>query len=607
VARNYWSRFLDQRLARRRALAIAGGTALGGALLAACGGSDDDSDGGGDKSGLVAKPVDSSKQAKRGGTLKVSTNRDVIHLDVAVAQAPLETAQWHTYSRLTQPKPEYMQEWRGEFGPDLAESWETSPDGLQVTFRLRPDIKFHNKPPVNGRAFDSSDAVFSWDRFVRVGGDRASISNAVNPNAPVVSVTATDARTVVVKMKYPLAYVPAIFGQHLTGHITMLPKETDTTFDPKRDMIGTGPFMLTGYEPSVGYKFARHTEYYDKERPYIDTVELPILVEYAQGLAQFRAGNLYTYTVRAEDILAAKRDTPDLNLYEDSIYWFHASFKTNFGWAGKSPYLDERVRQAMSMSYDRDLWIDTFYNTGAFESAGLPVERRWNTHLSAQFPGWWADPRDKSFGANSKYFEHNIEEAKRLLAAAGYPNGLDTVISFAATGFGPDHPRQVEVLNEMAREAGFRIASNPIANYVGEYIPRYRDAKGNHEGLTSKLGAVYAEDPVAYLSFEYYSKGGDNFFGFDAAGKGDNSGDPTVDALIEKARAEFDAEKRKSLVLELQRHLAKSMYAIRFPGGGSTYLLAWPVMQNLRVYVGDERRPNFYTWLDETKAPIRRA
>lgn len=78
--------------------------------------------------------------------------------------------------------------------------------------------------------------------------------------------------------------------------------------------------------------------------------------------------------MRQEDVVQLKRDTPEMNLY--SIDLVCIGIRTIFGWlpAGQAPFRDERVRQAYSMSIDRGLWIETFYNTKSFEGQGLPVQ-----------------------------------------------------------------------------------------------------------------------------------------------------------------------------------------------------------------------------------------
>ena len=118
--------------------------------------------------------------------------------------------------------------------------------------KVRPGVKWHNKAPINGRALDVEDVVFSYDRLAAKGSPKGDIVNAANPNAPVLSFKATDKNTIVVKLKEPTSYITAIFA-YSTGVMPMLPKETDTTFDIRGDQIGTGPFVLDKYQPSVGF------------------------------------------------------------------------------------------------------------------------------------------------------------------------------------------------------------------------------------------------------------------------------------------------------------------------------------------------------------------
>jgi peptide/nickel transport system substrate-binding protein len=606
----YWSNILKQRASRRRALALSAGALSAAAVLAACGsdsGSNGLGDASGDTSGLLTNPNDSTKEAKRGGTHKFYIAGEPSSFDVHLAINPLEAVQRNVYARLTMEKPGYQKPSESEYVGDMAESWEWSPDRLQLTFKLRPGVKWHNRPPVSGRTFDSSDVIATWERFTRSGASRSAVANVANPNAPIVSVSAPDANTAVVKLKYPFVDAIAMFGQWITGAISLLPKETDSTFDIRRDLIGTGPLMLDKYTPSVGFTLARNPDYWDKEFPLIDKVEMPLVSEYAAAIAQFKAGNIHDYPVRAEDILTLKRETPDLAMYR-SDYVSALGARTVFGWqpAGKSPFNDERVRQAMSMSYDRDLYLETFQNISRFRGEGLPVDTRWTTHVGLAPEGWWLDPQGKDFGPNAKYYVHDIAEAKKLLAAGGYPDGLDTVSSIVkGTEYGVDHQKQIAVLEGMASEAGFRIKPS-FFDYTTEFIPRYRDALGNFEGIAYKIGAPPAGGPVPFLAFQYWSKGGANFYGFDPMGKGDNSGDPYIDQQIEKAQGEIETPKRQAIVHDIQRYLGKSMYAINAIGGSTGFTLAWPAVRNYNVYQGGFRQIHYYIWIDETLPPYKK-
>jgi hypothetical protein len=105
------------------------------------------------------------------------------------------------------------------------------------------------------------------------------------------------------------------------------------------------------------------------------------------------------------------------------------------------------------------------------------------------------------------------------------------------------------------------------------------------------------------LANQYWSKAGSAaYVGMSVNGKNDQSGDPQVDALFEKGRLERDTEKRRAIVFDIQRHLAKPNYALRLPGMARAFLVAWPCVGNYQVYEGG--RQNYQLWVDETKAPI---
>jgi ABC-type transport system substrate-binding protein len=545
--------------------------------------------------------------------MKDRTSAEPPTLDIFTANSPLNALTPHVLDNLLQFKPGYLKPAEFEVGPALAESWEWSPDGLQITLRLRQGAKWHNKPPVNGRVFDAADVLFTWDRFSRKSSNRSAIVNSINPEAPIVSITSTDSRTIVVKLKEPLVYALGLFADDRSGGMVTIPKETDSTLDPRADMIGMGPFVLSGYTPSVGFTLKRHPDYFDPDHALVEQIDLPIISEYASALAQFKAGNLHTMGsrasgVRAEEVLVVKREEPRLNIFQGDIG--ASSTRLIFGWlpAGKSPFLDERVRQAVSMSFERDLYNDTFNNVSGFEAEGLPVETRWNTALAASTEGWWLNPQGNDFGPNSRYFKHDIAEAKKLLAAAGYPSGIKDMTTSYVTGPELAHGPTAEVLNGMIAELGITYKVHSV-DYASEYIPRFRDGRGQFEGWAYKVavggGAAGGGDAVGALANEYWSKSGVTFHGFDVGGKGDGSGDPQVDTLIEKARLERDTEKRRALVFDLQRHLGKTWYAMPMPAAASGFVMAWPCVANYRVFPGS--RYNYRLWIDDQQPPFKSA
>jgi peptide/nickel transport system substrate-binding protein len=294
VAGNYWQRTLDSRISRRRALRLAGATAAGAAFLAACGGDDENGSSGTD-SNLVAQPKDTFAEAKSGGTLKEYVTAEPQTLDPATPVAPLNYISGYIYGTLLNEKPGRMEPPQFELYGDVAESWETSPDRLTITIKIKPNVKWHNKPPVNARTVDIDDVLFSWERYTKLSPVSSLSSNARNPEAPVLSVAAPDRSTLVIKLKEPLSYALnyfAAFGSH-TGNMIMMPKETGSGFDPRNQMIGHGPYELASVTPSVGYTVKRFADYYDAKNYALDQIDLPIVTEYSARLAQFKTGSIH--------------------------------------------------------------------------------------------------------------------------------------------------------------------------------------------------------------------------------------------------------------------------------------------------------------------------
>jgi len=620
--RNYWNTVTQQRLNRRRAIAITGGAAVGAALLAACGGSSSTSDEKkAENASLIVKPSDTTSKAKKGGVMKWFSPAEPAHFDVSQGLSPLNTPNNLATSLLVNEKPglngkapEYS-----EVVPDLAESWEWSPDKLSLTLKLRSGIKWHNKAPVSGRAFTTQDILFSWDRFAAKSQGRGNLANSANPNAPVLGVTATDDRTVVFKLNAPIVYFLSQLTPGQTGSFQMFPKEADTGYDPRKELIGTGPFVMSKYTPSQGFTYTKNPDYWDAKNVLLDQVDYPIVLEYAQQLAQLKAGNIYTLMgttasgLRQDDVLVTMKDAPQLKTYLVTQSGFNPGNAIQYGTQpteANKPFKDERVRQAFSMAMDRETYIDVFHNVTNLEKEGLPVQTYWHTAIGPA-PGWRLDPKDsKAFGENAKYFKYDVAEAKKLLAAAGYGNGLDIITSYIKgtelNTNGANFQKTAEVRQDMLRAIGVKPQVNLI-DYTTEYLPKYLSNAGKFDGLLYRTGVASANDAVVWLDWRYKTQGGDGWIGFDAAGKGDGSGDPQVDALLTKARQEVDINKRKELVNEVQRYLGKAAYAISLPGSADTFDLAWPALQNHRAFNGDRRTHAVSWWLDDTLEPFKKS
>src|SRR5438552_12440832 len=151
MTQTYWTKVTRERWSRRRLLAASATTTAASAFLAACGGGSSKSGSSGgeaNQANIVARQEDTSKQAKRGGTLKTSITTDANAWDPYFTGAWFGTLGAVVFSRLTVVKPGLGEPSPGEIGGDLASGWEFSPDGMTASFKLRQNAYWHNLPPV---------------------------------------------------------------------------------------------------------------------------------------------------------------------------------------------------------------------------------------------------------------------------------------------------------------------------------------------------------------------------------------------------------------------------------------------------------------------------
>jgi ABC-type transport system substrate-binding protein len=629
---SYWDNVLRRRISRRRALAATGAFAGGAALLAACSGSDNKSGEDGSVSGLVTQPQDTSNDAIRGGTLRTQLTTDPSTFDVHLFLIGAQGFVWGVGSLLFTLEPGHLESPSLRVKGDIAESFELSPDRLTLTAKIHPQAKWSPSSPflaphmpasVFDRKIDSEDVMASWDRFLQLGPGALEVANSKNANAPVSSVSTPDAETVTFKLSQPDSTLLPTMAVSNVGYFYLIPKEGRNDAIPfNRVMIGSGPFVIHEYTPSAGFVFQRNPnlELRDpQKRPYLDRVEAPFISDPAQGQAQFRAGNIYGNPdganppgVTANDVLPIKGDIPDLLMYQNFGSDPH---KITFGLQQNSPYIDKRVRQAMSYAWDRDLYIDTVYNVPEFESQGIPMEHRWSSgSLAADlngYPGgtyapYWLDPKGDDFGPNAKFLQYNPQEAKALLRAATGSDSLNTEAWWAVTNsFGPTTGNAIEILTAMIAESGFNAQIKNLTQ--PEWFDRVQGKYSEHGNAFVVTVDSGGPDPANYL-FQHYHKAGTRSVhaGVDSTGW-NAEGDPRVNADVERMKAEFDESRRVDIAHDLQRYLADQFYESRFPGGSNTYVLAWPAVRNGRVWIGDFPRQWANLWLDPSKRPLSSA
>jgi ABC-type transport system substrate-binding protein len=168
---------------------------------------------------------------------------------------------------------------------DFVDSWEVSPDKLQVTFKLRQGHKWDPAPPVNGREVSSADIAFTWNKLTTIGNYKNDIlyDGTVAPDAPVESLTVIDDKTFAMKLKKPSSALFAELAQIRTS-FWVQPMEADGQYDSRNEIHGSGPWMLSKFEPSIGSTWARNPNYFMNGLPYFDEWAMPTISEHSTQL-----------------------------------------------------------------------------------------------------------------------------------------------------------------------------------------------------------------------------------------------------------------------------------------------------------------------------------
>ncbi|HLF76946.1 MAG TPA: ABC transporter substrate-binding protein [Dehalococcoidia bacterium] len=605
MSESYWNHVLRQRLSRRRAMVTTGAGALGAAFLAACGSDSGDDSGSAkkDKSGLITTLVDTTKQAVKGGTLGYFLNADPPTLDPNFGgAAATRTHNEPAYQRLLKWSVGTRDKRPSTVEGDAAQSYEVSPDGLQITFKLRPGNKWDPRPPTNGRAITTDDLKQSWEMLEKgTGAAAGAMANSRNPAAPVKSVEFPDSSTAVFKLASVNSAIVTMFTY--CWYLSLLPVEAfaggANSYDRKVDMRGSGPYMLTKAQGSIGYEYQRNPNYWNKERPFFDGFTWPIIPESAQVLAQLKAGRIWYYTPSADLVLQTKKDVPQLQMQALS------PFAGNLGGANlnpsklpNSPFQDVRTRYAMSMLIDRDTYNDTFGNIPAMEAQGIAMESGWDGFIPMSWPNDWLDPKAGKLGEYSKYWKFDPAEASKLLTAAG-TKGLEFTYSYIGSGgISTDiYRKQNEVLVEMISKDGL-LKPKPNRVPSAEYLPNYTFAHGQYEGVA--YVPVGGLPDIDMHIFAIYEPGGRNDYVFKAV--------PGAHELALKHQAELDSKKAQAISKEWQVAMAKEMPTIIAQGNNewTQFTLNWPKLQNYGALVlqsSDGTNTTLYEnwWYDKTK------
>ena len=505
---------------------------------------------------VIVTPLFAAAQTpKRGGTLRVSYGNEIANLDFHTA--PGYEMMWVAMNvgcGLVNITPD------GKFVGDAAESWQTSPDGLLYTFKLRKNVLFHDNTPV-----DAAAVKFSIDRLM----DPATKSGMRPFYESVHSVEVLDPHTVQVRLKHPYAFFLHMLAAYRTGLVFYSPTATQkyTLEDRKQgkpgSVIGCGPFKFVEWVKGSHLVMERFDKYFVPGQPYLDRVMIRVIKDPVTEMAAFKNGEIdfiasfspdHVDTMRAQNpnaqILTGKETTPML-----------AAMKVTVPKDGK-PMSTERVPHPIL----GDLRVRK-----ALGCYGLDRQEIVKIAFKGQATPWvgMAPPGTLESVNVNHLCPYDQAKAKALLAEAGYGPGKPLTIELMTN----TEKSVFSVIATMIKEQLARIgvtANIRLVDKVTWMNTTLQD--GPWDMYVEDLLSLLTIDSNGYLSTAYVSKNS-------SAWSHPRHTDTKVDDLYARYARELDPAKRKAIGKELLEYVADKMYW-NVISGSPFYMVAQPWVKN---------------------------
>jgi peptide/nickel transport system substrate-binding protein len=411
---------------------------------------------------------------------------------------------------------------------DLAESWQVSADRRVYMFKLRPNVLFHD-----GSHLTSADVKATYDRIIN---PPAGVTSARRPSYAAISAIETpDPYTVVFRMSWPEAAMLANFASPWNCIYSAARLAIDPQF-PKKNILGTGPFVFVEHVPGSHLAGKRWDRYFDPGKPYLDGYK-----------ASFTSGEAVIAAIERGEIQAQFRNVSPMErdhlteVLGDRITIREAPVLVNLMLTfntRRPPFEDARVRRALSLAINRWTMADTLSNTTYLKFVGGILrpgfaEATPEAEL-ATLPGFSRD------GAESR------AEARRLLAEAKIPN-----LSFVLVNRGIPLPYApaARFAVDAWREVGVNVTEKPLKNKEWQAALEAGDFD-----VAFEFQGDYFDDPTQQLA-KYVSRDLSpvNYSG---------ATDRLLDALFVGQAISSDPRQRSKIIRDFERRVFNEAYTV---------------------------------------------
>lgn len=414
--------------------------------------------------------------------------------------------------------------------PALAESWTLTPDGLTLTFKLRPEVKWHD-----GKPFTSADVQWTllevWKKLHSFG--RAAFANVEKVETP-------DPLTVVIHLSSPapyiLNYINTYGAQILPRHLY---EGTDVLTNPANNApVGTGPFVFKEWVRGSHIRLERNAAYWGRgpageAQPYLDGLLIRFIPDAAARTVALEAGEIDVALGSIVPLTNLNRFTDKrrfvINL--DDGRYLSTIFLLQFN-VRRPEFQDKRVRQAFAYAIDKNALLKVvFLGYGKVATGPVP----------SSVVNYYSD--------EVRQYPVDLKRAEALLDEAGFKRGADgkrLKIRLDYDGFGgPIGARSAEFLKQQLGRIGveLELRSGDTATYLRRIF-----TEQDYDLMVSSLHRL--PDPTLGVQRLYWTR---NIIQGAPWTNGSGYSNPVLDKVMEAAAAEPDETKRKALIKEWQQ------------------------------------------------------
>lgn len=440
---------------------------------------------------------------------------------------------------------------KGELVPLLAESWENSKDGKSWKFKIREGVKFSD-----GTLMTSESVKNSLERTFK-------LNQRANTFFIPKSIVA-DKNYLIIETEKPVTTLPGCLADPL---FIIVNTEADTTKFAMEGPISTGPYVVEKFNPTEYCSVVRNENYWRGEVPF-DRVVFKYINDQATRSLALQSGEIQmAYSLKPENLVDFKNNDK-YNI--QSI----KSLRGTFAFMNENGILKDKVlRQAINRALNKEVYTTVLLG-GAATPGKAPV------------------PPTLNFGFDQLVDEntYNPENAKEILAKAGYkdidgdgyletPDGQKIELNFVIYTSREELKVYAQAAQVSLKEIGIKVKLITVSY---ETVLKYRDS-GNFDLLIWNVLVANSGDPENYLRENWYSKASTNQTGYN---------NPKVDALLDELSSEFDPDKRRELIIEIQQLIMDDCATIFF-GYETAYLISSTKLKNVVMY------PMDYYWLTD--------